>query len=281
MVATVLEIMTSALFSQHYYSFGGKFFHQRGGGPIGLRATCAVARVCMQIFDIAWKRRLELARIDTWLLSRYVDDSRAFLQPIKRGWRYDTRGLVLSQEWAEEDRNLTPTEVTKRVLAGTMKGVEEFLEFTYETCQDFDDGWLPTLDTCLRIGEGNIVEYKHYEKPMSSKRTLQMKTAMNENCKMQILSNDMVRRLLNTKDDLGATYKGAVVDNYAEKLLQSGYSREQTVRIVKNGIKGYEGKRKRRLAEGRPLRSTAALSIGSRYKKKLLAMSNWFKKRSN
>ena len=87
--------------------------------------------------------------------------------------------------------------------------------------------------------------------------------------------------MLNTKDDLGATYKGAVVDKYAEKVLLSRYSREQTVRIVKNGIKGYEGKRKRRLAEGRPLRNTAALSIGSRNKKKLLAKSNWFKKRSN
>ena len=60
---------------------------------------------------------------------------------------------------------------------------------------------------------------------------------MNENSKMQILSNDMVRRLLNIKDDLRATYKGAVVDKYAEKLLLSAYSREQTLRIVKNDIK--------------------------------------------
>jgi len=31
----------------HYYTFGGKTFHQTRGGPIGLRGTCAVARVAM------------------------------------------------------------------------------------------------------------------------------------------------------------------------------------------------------------------------------------------
>ena len=47
-----------------------------------------------------------------------------------------------------------------------------------------------------------------------------------ENTKIQILSQDMVRRLMNTKEELGATNRGAVVDMYAKKLLQSGYSRE-------------------------------------------------------
>ena len=51
---------------------------------------------------------------------------------------------------------------------------------------------------------------------------------MNENMKIQILSNDTVRRLLTTKEDLGAEYKGAVIDQYAVKLLNSKYSEEQT-----------------------------------------------------
>ena len=59
---------------------------------------------------------------------------------------------------------------------------------------------------------------------------------MNENNKMQILSNDTVRRLLTTREELGAEYKGAVIDQYASKLLHSHYSREQTRKIFKNGI---------------------------------------------
>ena len=135
-IATVVEIVTKAMFEKHYYSFGGKIYHQRGGGPIGLRGTCAVARVTMQMFDLNWKMRLDEADITTWLLVRYMDDARAFLPPFQPGWRYGTHGLEYSLRWAMEDVDISPTERTKRVLSQTMEGVEQFLSFTFETCED-------------------------------------------------------------------------------------------------------------------------------------------------
>ena len=50
-LAAVIRLATQTMFKKHYYTFGGKIFHQSGGGPIGLRGTCAVARIIMQIFD--------------------------------------------------------------------------------------------------------------------------------------------------------------------------------------------------------------------------------------
>ena len=86
-----------------------------------------------------------------------------------------------------------------------------------------------------------------------------------ENTKIQILSQDMVRRLMNTKEELGATNRGAVVDMYAKKLLQSGYSREQTRKIITNGIKGFKSKRRSRIANNEPVRRTARRSMKSRH----------------
>ena len=37
-----------------YYTFGGRIFHQAEGGQKGLRETCAVARLIMQLFDRHW-----------------------------------------------------------------------------------------------------------------------------------------------------------------------------------------------------------------------------------
>ena len=85
LVAVVVEILTEALFSKHYYTFGGKFFHQRGGGPLGLRGTCAIARVVMQMFDRKWRGVLAEQRITTELLVRYMDDARAFLPAFHPG----------------------------------------------------------------------------------------------------------------------------------------------------------------------------------------------------
>ena len=91
---------------------------------------------------------------------------------------------------------------------------EQCLRFTFENCEDVGFlGWLPTLDTCLRVEQNNQISCTYFEKEMCAKKTVQARTAMNENMKIQILSNDTVRRLLTPKEDLGAKYKGAVIDH--------------------------------------------------------------------
>ena len=42
-VSEVISLATKAMFAHHYYTFGGKVFHQKDGGPIGLRGTCSIA----------------------------------------------------------------------------------------------------------------------------------------------------------------------------------------------------------------------------------------------
>ena len=279
LLATVVSIATEQMFKHHFYTFGGEIFHQQEGGPIGLRGTCAVARVCMQMFDMKWKRKVENLRIKIRLLKRYMDDSRVILPPIKPGWRAVGSEVRFCMAWQEEDRNLSGAEITKRVLLETMKDVESYLSFTGEIGEEFEDGWLPTLDTNLKVDNKNRILFKYYEKETCTKRTVQRSSAMGENTKIQILSQDLIRRMMNSSELLGNGEKKRIIDQYTEKLLRSGYSKDQTRRIIMNGIKGYEGKRRRRAAEGRPMRSTAAKSRGRRYKEKLMGKSTWFRKR--
>ena len=86
MIAEVVALAPKAMFENHHYRFGGETYHQAQGGPIGLRGTCAIARLAMQMFDGMWRGRLDLLGIRTWLMLRYVDDSRVALPPIKPGW---------------------------------------------------------------------------------------------------------------------------------------------------------------------------------------------------
>ena len=182
-------------------------------------------------------------------------------------------------KWEREDQELTNTEITRRGLLGTLKGVEDFLNFTMETVDDFVDGWLPTLDTSLQVDKRNRVMYKFYEKPMCSSVTVQRRTAMGEDSKIQVVSNDLIRRLLNNAEELGAASKVEVVDQYSQKLANSGYEGEQLRRIVLNGIKGYEGRVKRSKREGRRLHRSSIDSLGARIRKKLVGKTDWFRKR--
>ena len=44
--------------STHRNSFNGDTFLQKSGGPIGLCATCAVARMVMNMWDTMWLERM-------------------------------------------------------------------------------------------------------------------------------------------------------------------------------------------------------------------------------
>ena len=190
------------MFKHHYYSFDGKTFRQEKGGPIGLRGTCALARLCMQIFDVKWERTLERIGLIIWLTLRYMDDGRTYLPPIKPGWRWINGTLQFTMGWEKEDQSLSNMEITRRVLLGTLEGVEDYLRFTMETGEDYRDQWLPTLDMSLYVSEDNKVLYRFYEKPTASNITVQKRTAMGEDSKLQIVSNDLVRRLQNNSEDL-------------------------------------------------------------------------------
>ena len=62
-VAEVARIVTELMFENHLYTFGGKVYRQRKGGPIGLRGTCAIARLIMCNWDRGWLRTMEINNI--------------------------------------------------------------------------------------------------------------------------------------------------------------------------------------------------------------------------
>ena len=165
-----------------------------------------------------------------------MDDGRKFLQPIKRGWRWLENTLVYTLRWELEDmeEQRSGLEMSLNVIRETVKGISDYLEFTFETVEDFGDKWLPTLDTSLRIGSNNTVEYKYFEKPTTTNTTVRKTSAMSENTKLQCLSNDLVRRLMNTRVELPTRYREEVIDGYGLKLLTSGYNREQVKKILLN-----------------------------------------------
>ena len=75
-VAKVMHTAVLTLFRTHTYNFGGKFYLQQQGGPIGLRSTCCIARIVM----LWWGRQLTEVMANSNLSAeqkvRYMDDIR-------------------------------------------------------------------------------------------------------------------------------------------------------------------------------------------------------------
>ena len=100
---------------------------------------------------------------------------------------------------------------------------------------------------------------------------------MEENSKMGILGNEVIRRMLNIWGDSMDEVRRNVIDEYAVKIMTSGYTVEQARRIILSGLRGYEARVKRRREGGIPLYRTSEDSGATRAKKKLLGKSTWFK----
>ena len=95
---------------------------------------------------------------------------------------------------------------------------------------------------------------------------------------MKIIANDMTRRMYNTSEDLNLEDRLAIIDQYGQKLLNSGYTIHQTRKTIVNGIKSYESRKIRCRKEGRKFRRTGKESLRSRQTAKLLQKTSWYKK---
>ena len=62
-VAMVVKVGILVMMNTHVYSWNGHSYLQRAGGPIGLRSTCAVARVVMNEWDVRWLTLCEVNNI--------------------------------------------------------------------------------------------------------------------------------------------------------------------------------------------------------------------------
>ena len=149
------------------------------------------------------------------------------------------------------------------MMEGSMQEVFKFLRFTTEIGEG-EEGWLATLDTEIRVEPTNTISYRHYEKPTTSNVMVQKRTSMDENPKVQILANDLVRRLSNTDVRQPREAVAEVVDKFGKKCLTSGYSRSQVKKIVLSGIRGWERRKRAAKEENRSIFRT---SEGSRIKK--------------
>ena len=202
---------------------------------------CAIARVTMNVWDKLWRERVRHLKQEVY--TRYMADGRSLVHPVRPGWRVTEDGkLKFKKGWEQVDKNISPTERTKKVFEGSMKGVMAGIELRMETKEDFGGEWLPTLDISLTIDTRNWLKFNYYEKPTCSNLTLQKNTTMEQNTLVGILSNEVMGRMLNIGGETGSQARWDALDNYAVKLLTSGFSLDQVRRTIFSAVKGYEGK---------------------------------------
>jgi hypothetical protein len=283
-VATVVKIGVLVMMNTHVYTWNVESFLQKAGGPIGLRSTCAVARVVMNDWDRRWIELCNENNIRIGKSNRYMDDIRTFLKVLREGWRWMEGGLCYTKNWEQEDRTsgISSSRRTANILVGMMNDIFPFLNFTIELGEDFVDGKLPSLDTKIWVQDGWKILFEFFEKTMASNLMVEAGSALSKDVKMATLSEEITRRLRNTSLDLDHSCRLEIMERACIKMKTSGHSDVFIRQAVEQGIRAFDDKVKRsRLDEEhpgyQPLYPKAGWRKDIKSKEKALKRGNWFK----
>ena len=130
---------------------------------------------------------------------------------------------------------MTPLAKTTEVLQGMMNAICSWLVLTMETEEMFPERMLPTLDVKIWVAvvDGkNVILFMFFEKEMVSPMVLHKRSAMPEGIRRATLNQEMVRRMVNTSEMVPLADRLMVVNDYAQKLMNSEDSVDETRDIL-------------------------------------------------
>ena len=283
--ARVVEIATRALFENHAYKFGNITYKQMSGGSIGDRWTGAASELVVQDWAEQYEEILTSSGVEVDLLAGYVDDGRQGTTILEPGMKYSSKDkkFTYCSEQEKEDKlrkegGETDNQRMARLCLVAMNDINSDLEFTVECEDDFLDKKLPTLDFQLWQDKNGVVNHTYYQKPMKTPLVIMARSATPNQQKIQILSNELTRRLLNVNKNMNEQAEfDKVVNQFCQEARNSGYTHFTTKEMVISGVRAWKGRLSRRKELGQEEYRNATSTLKSRTRKKLVSRENWYK----
>ena len=88
--------------------------------------------------------------------------------------------------------------------------------------------------------KGGRIIFRFYEKPTASRKCLIKTAAMPWEQKKASLSQDTVRRMINTSEETGQCCRDKILEVWIGKLRHSGYNESEIKEIISSGLVRYE-----------------------------------------
>ena len=97
---------------------------------------------------------------------------------------------------------------------------DPMIKLTVETPCNFADGKLPVLDVTVDINykEDNRIDFEFFERPTKNPKVILANSALSISKKRTILTQECLRRLRNTKKELGPEVQKIHLNNFMVKL---------------------------------------------------------------
>jgi hypothetical protein len=121
------------------------------------------------------------------------------------------------------------------------------------------------------------MDYEFYEKPTRNQRVILEDAALPSRQKRTILTQECLRRLRNTKLELGEEVQGKHLNEFMLKLKNSGYSTKYRTEILDSALTAFEKMVKEDKAGTKPLFRDRNWNKEERDNMKMNRKVNWYK----
>ena len=119
------------------------------------------------------------------------------------------------------------------------------------------------------------VQFEFYSKPMAPSRVILESSAQPWGQKRTTLTQELIRRLLNCRKELGCDVKQKHLNRFMQLLKNSGYSESFRVEIMKSGLAGYNKILTADRLGQRPIYRLRQWRASARRMEKLKKKKNW------
>ena len=145
------------------------------------------------------------------------------------------------EEEVEGDRGVKGDLRTALVLSEVANSIFDYIQFTVDCPSHHQTGWMPLLGSQVRVAEDNTIDYIFFEKEIACKYVMMRESAMSAKVKMNTLTQEVIRRLRNTRASLDwDEFKAPILTEFCKKMARSGYPEEYRSVVIKSGVLGFE-----------------------------------------
>ena len=226
MFSKSVEIMILAGMENHVYTFGNEIKKQKDGGPIGLSLTGEIA---------------DCFGINLILYQRFKDDITIVTEELDKGSKLENGRIIIDENKHNMDMDKHGDEITMEIIVEIAESVDDIVKFTADMPSKHKSNKIAILDVEVNINkkEQNWIDYEFYEKPSKNKRVILEDAALPAPQKRTILTQECLRRLRNTKIELGKETQVKHLNNFMLTMKNSGYPVKYRTEILNSSLKAF------------------------------------------
>jgi hypothetical protein len=231
---------------------------------------------------IDWDKKLltELKkyRMIPEVYTRFKDDIEIAVESLEKGSKLVGDKIVIDEDKKLEDKDKSNSKMTMEVIQEIANSIEPMIKLTVETPCNFEDGKLPVLDVKVDVNEkeANRIDFEFFEKQTKNPRVILASSALSFSKKRTILTQECLRRLRNTKRELGPETQRKHLSQFMLKLKNSGYNKKFRLDILDSALNAFQKMVENNKNGIKPMYRNRNWNSKERQESKLNKKSNWW-----